>query len=403
MNARRRFAIAVVILGLLMTGPFLLTVAILQAELKHGEEAVLAQVLLPRLPLGVLVTAAGFVIGIAVLRNLFRQYVVGLLRMAEHLRLMHGANRSFRVAPAGPPEVRQLAEAANELAAQRDALLTDVEDKIRAAQASVEEERNRLAALVAELPQPVIVCNLDGRILLYNNRARLQATALGRSEGEGEALIGLGRSIYAAFDRSLVGHALETLQRGLDREGSQPLAHFVTASRGGQLIRVQVAPVPGGEREEGGRRLAGYVLTLENISTSAQTLWPLEEMRAGDLMTAIERRIVKDTAMAVKVDQVDEDLWVKVDSYSLVLAMAFLAGRLASDYGARLVRLRMAAAEGDLVHVDLLWTGTAVSTEILIGWQLEPLDGVAGSLILRDVTDRHGGQFTCGRDTASQQ
>ena len=49
---------------------------------------------------------------------------------------------------------------------------------------------------MSELTQSVVVCNLDGRILLYNNRARLQFRALSDAPavaGGGE-LIGLGRS-----------------------------------------------------------------------------------------------------------------------------------------------------------------------------------------------------------------
>jgi DNA polymerase-3 subunit epsilon len=71
-----------------------------------------------------------------------------------------------------------LAEATNDLAQQRDGLMDDVDAQIAAAKASVEEEKNRLAALMSELAQAVVVCNLDGRILLYNSRARLQFKAL---------------------------------------------------------------------------------------------------------------------------------------------------------------------------------------------------------------------------------
>ncbi|HTY98312.1 MAG TPA: 3'-5' exonuclease, partial [Rhodocyclaceae bacterium] len=51
------------------------------------------------------------------------------------------------------------------------------------------------------------------------------------------------------------------------------------------------------------------------------------------------------------------------------------------------------------------WTGIAIAGETLVGWQLEPMSagGEASPLILRDVTDRHGGRLTCGRDTAAQQ
>jgi DNA polymerase-3 subunit epsilon len=98
---------------------------------------------------------------------------------------------------------------------------------------------------MSELNQSVVVCNLDGRILLYNNRARLQFKALSdapTAAGGGE-IIGLGRSIYAVFERNLIVHALESIQERIRRQSSQPVANFVTTTRAGQLLRVQMAPV----------------------------------------------------------------------------------------------------------------------------------------------------------------
>ncbi|MBU0753365.1 MAG: DNA polymerase III subunit epsilon [Gammaproteobacteria bacterium] len=477
MTARNRFILAIGVLALLMTGPFWLTAALLASDLKPDELKVLADVLLPRLPIGIMMTVVGLFIGVYLLRELFRQYVRGLLNMAEQLRLMHGANRSFRIAAAGPPEVRQLAEAANELAQQRDDLLADVEARVDQAKAAVESEKDRLAALVADLPQPVIVCNLDGRILLYNNRARLQARALAPDAQAPGALIGLGRSIYAVFDHALIAHALETLQHHLEREGSQPLAHFVTTSRAGQLIRVQMAPVTASRPRGDGVRplrpsISGYVLAMENISRylehdaqcdllmqqladesrgtiagirgslrqvaaaatgdgarqglddiesalaqlsgklnaasnqyaeSMKARWPLEEMMAADLLAAAQRRIEARVGIRTRVDEVESNLWVKVDSYSLTQAVAFLAAKIEENYGTKLVRLRCASA-GRMVHLDILWAGTAVSTETLFNWQLDPmhLAGESSPLTLRDVTDRHGGQLSCGRERSAQ-
>jgi DNA polymerase-3 subunit epsilon len=68
--------------------------------------------------------------------------------------------------------LRVLAQAANQLLAVRDALENDVAERVREARASLEEERSRLAALMADLSQSVVVCNLDGRVLLYNQRAK---------------------------------------------------------------------------------------------------------------------------------------------------------------------------------------------------------------------------------------
>jgi DNA polymerase-3 subunit epsilon len=214
MNARIRFAISVIILGLLMTGPFVITALLIWAGAKEPERAMLVQLIVPHLSLGAMMTTFGFVLGLLVIRYLFRQYVQGLLKMAESLRLMLTANRNFRVVGEGPPEVRQLAAATNDLAQQRDGLLDDVETQIAAAKASVEEEKNRLAALMSELAQAVVVCNLDGRILLYNSRARLQFRALAQGSttlAGGGALIGLGRSIFSILERNQIDHALEVV------------------------------------------------------------------------------------------------------------------------------------------------------------------------------------------------
>ncbi len=245
MKAKFRFILAAGVLGLLMTGPFALTALLLFADARDAERAAFAEFILPRLPLGGLLTLMGFVAGVILLRGLFQHYVHGLLRMAETLRLMLGANRNFRVAPEGPPEVRELARAANDLAQQRDELLNDVETQIRQAKATVEEEKNRLAALMSELALGVVVCNLDGRILLYNSRARLQFKALaqGPTSMSGGALIGLGRSIFSILERGQITHSLENIQQRLRRGSAEPTANFITSTRSGQLLRAQMAPV----------------------------------------------------------------------------------------------------------------------------------------------------------------
>ena len=132
-------------------------------------------------------------------------------------------------------EVQSLAEVVNQLAAQRSALRNDIAEQVRAASRNVEQERNRLAALMAELTQSVVVCNLDGRILLYNRRARLQLRALSAtpSAADGAELIGLGRSIYALLDRALIAHAIESVQQRLARGAAHPSAQFVTGTRAG--------------------------------------------------------------------------------------------------------------------------------------------------------------------------
>jgi DNA polymerase-3 subunit epsilon len=106
MNARIRFAISVLILGLLMTAPFVITALLIWVSAQAPEQALLVELILPHLSLGALMTIFGFALGLLLVRYLFREYVDGLLRMVENLHLMLSSNRNFRVAIEGPPEVR---------------------------------------------------------------------------------------------------------------------------------------------------------------------------------------------------------------------------------------------------------------------------------------------------------
>ncbi len=506
MNARKRFLLAVLVLGLLMTGPFLVTVAVIGADMNPAERAETMTLLLRRLPIGTLMTIIGFVAGVQVLRLLFRQYVRGLLRMGENLRLMLGANRNFRVGVEGPPEVRELARAANDLAQQRDELLTDVEAQISRAKASVEEEKNRLAALMSDLAQAVVVCNLDGRILLYNQQARLQFSALaqGPAEASGGALIGLGRSIFSILERGQIAHALDGIRRRQGKGGGAT-ANFITTARTGQLLRMQMVPVlrtgtigteyddhppdplpveggDGGSRATPAQGLAGlestitgFVLTSENITRaferesqrdqafhsltdgsrsalgniraavetlkddpamaaamrerfvgviddeatrmsvrleavmnefadSLKTRWPLEDVLGSDLIAAARRRVEDRLGLPTKTEDMDGSLWVRVDSFSLIQAIAFIASRLQDDYDIRELRFRL-SGEGRMAFVDLIWSGTTISSETLYTWELEPMRvaGEVSPMTLRDVVERHGGEFWYQREKAAHR
>jgi DNA polymerase-3 subunit epsilon len=475
MKAKYRFLLAICVLGLLMTGPFVVTSFLVWVDMKEAEREMLTELLMSRLPVGTLMTMFGFAIGIAVLHKLFKQYVEGLLRMAETLRLMLSANRNFRVTMEGPPEVQQLASAANDLAQQRDVLMDDVDAQIARAKASVEEEKNRLAALMSELAQAVVVCNLDGRILLYNNRARLQFKALaqGPTSVSGGALIGLGRSIHSILEKSQVEHAQEVIRQRL-LAGKSAISNFITTTRGGQLLRVQMVPVlaPGAD---GDATMSGLVLTVENItrsleqearrdqvlhsltegsraalgniraavgnlidypdmepelrerfvsvvadeagkmsqrldqtmvefSDSMKTRWPLEDVLGIDLIAAAQRRIDDKLKLPTKTEELDDALWIKADSFSLVFALVFLASKLQDHYEPRELRFRLTAA-GKLAYLDLIWAGPAMSSETFYTWEMDTMQigSETSPLSLRDVIDRHGGEVWYQREKAAHR
>lgn len=440
------------------------------ATFEPAERAALADALAPRAALVVLAALLLALGGGLLARRAWQRFGAAPARLAEELQITL-ADPSRRVRARGGAGAVALAERVNALLTEREGWQREVEARIAEAGRRTEQEKGRLAALMAELNQSVVVCNLDGRILLYNARARLQFRALSEAPSAGGAeLLGIGRSIYAVFDRQLVAHALESVQQRLARGVAHPSAQFVTGTRSGQLLRVQMAPVrePGGEAPSG-FELNGFVLMLDNITRdfadesardrqlaahteasraalgnlqaavelidepdldaptrarlqhvirdevqamsrrigelaeqttrTMKTRWPLEEMQGADFVAAARARIEALHGLRTAADEVDPALWLKLDSWSLIQALAYLAGRVREEFDARVVELRLVAEDGR-ARLDLVWIGHGVSTETVVAWETDPMriGGETSALTVRDVVERHGGGFWFERE-----
>ena len=187
--------------------------ALVGSTLSDEERAALSAALSPRTPLLLIVALAVVGLAAAAAQPLYRRWIAPPARLLEQARVLAATDTQRELQfDAASADLRGLAQLIGELAAQRDGLKRDIAEQVALASRGIEQERNRLAALMSELTQSVVVCNLDGRILLYNNRARLQFRALSDapSLAGGSELIGLGRSIYAVFDRRLAAHALDS-------------------------------------------------------------------------------------------------------------------------------------------------------------------------------------------------
>ena len=291
MRPQVKLALTVGLLCLTVLAAIVGVAGALWAALDTNERATAGALLAPRLPLVFLLLAIASGAVAFIVAPFVRAYLAGPAKLAEQARIVLNANRAYRVAETETAELDALARVLNELADQRDALHVDVERQIRESQAKLEEEKNRLAALISELAQGIVACNLDGQILLYNSRARLQFTALAQRSAAGSALIGLGRSIFSVIERPVIDHALDNIRRRLECGSQRATANFVTATRTGQLIRVQMAPVlatvadPVPVARDGAQgSVSGYVLLLENITRSFEA----ESRRDQALQTLTE-------------------------------------------------------------------------------------------------------------------
>ncbi|MEF8714985.1 MAG: exonuclease domain-containing protein [Accumulibacter sp.] len=417
----------------------------------------------------------------------YERYVNAPLRMAEELATAL-AHSGLRLGEYPASELQVLGKVVNQLLALREAREQDVAERVREARASLEEERSRLAALMADLSQSVVVCNLDGRVLLYNQRAKQELSTA--ADGSHAELLGLGRSIYTVFERALIGHALERLQQA-SREGNNGddkklvgSVQFVTATHTGRLLRAHMSPVLGEEGPHHARvgrfSITGFVLVLEDVTSTnerharrdvlIQSLveggrgplgsiraagemlsdfpdmpsqqrdrflrvirdeagaltaqfekaasafsndlrerWLLEEILGAELLAVAARRIGERRsnerrALAVKSENVDENLWLRVDSFGLLQALRYLALRLQDEYEVREVRLSLTRS-GSLAQFDLSWLGTFMNNETAMSWLQDPMAvaGESSPLSVTDVIERCNGDIWFQRERVSHR
>jgi DNA polymerase III subunit epsilon len=393
----------------------------------------------------------------ACLRPFIAAYPARALKLAEQLQVIAGPNRSLRIEPGGAAEMARLAEGINALADAGARPRDGVEAQVAAANAQLEQEKNRLAALMSELAQAVLVCNAEGRVLLYNGAASSLLSGSGLP-------LGLGRSVYALLDRRSVEHAMAELQRRLELGGEPPAVRFVT-SRAGQLLRSQAAAVldPAGQ-------LDGVVLVLEditraverhsridrlllqltegsraavaNIRAAAETVdrfpdmdapqrarfhavirgeaealsrridealvrgtepavspWPLEDVLAADLLEALRRNLAASHGLNASVEGAEAPVWLEADSHALVRALTDLAGRIAGvrDLASPVLE---STRIGRFVRLALRWPGPPLDDRQLEEWEQQVFDAAApaSGRRLKDVLEQHRAELWCQTD-----
>jgi len=350
----------------------------------------------------------------ALLKWLMIRYIVAPERLADavELQLQGLSDQPIDTDDHGVSTTRRLRALINGLLQDKRLANANTEEQVQKAIAQTEQERAWLSALLAELNRSVIVCNRQGRILLYNNRARLQFKRLsmsGETAGGGE-LLGLGRSIYSFMDRALIEHALEVIQRRLDKGLRQTSSQCLMQTQRGRTYRVHVTPVGRADAA-----MDGMILVIENITEEVQTKvahqeamhrifettrtslsalsalakqskdplvkaelntqlrtiegafddlpalnqnalrpFPLEDMSIEDCLEALQQQVNQEVALHWVIENDLSDVWIRVDGFSLIQALLFVVDSIHDQQPGQRIEIKVHANK-DEVEVLFAW------------------------------------------------
>jgi DNA polymerase III epsilon subunit family exonuclease len=213
-----------------------ITVAVVVTDLDPTQRQALldaARSVLWVLVLGLAVLVAGV---FWIMRGGLEAHDQAARRLAASARTAATANPGHR-APLDSPSagLRDASDAVNALADRAERAEREVAARVSEARAELKAERDRLAAVLADLEHPVIVCTRDGLVLLHNDAARAACGA--------DGFVGVGRSVFGVLDRDDLADPVVRALRG-ERVTAQVRC-------GDRVLSLRVGPVTDGGRSTG--------------------------------------------------------------------------------------------------------------------------------------------------------
>ncbi len=324
----------------------------------------------------------------------------------------------------------------------------EVAEAILSGTAGMEEQKARLETVLKELKEGVVVCDTEGRILLYNAAAQ-------RLFRNSEAL-GLGRSLYGICTRAPIEHSLELLRQrqvGEAGEGETDVQFVCATVREGTLLHSRMTLIPAKgqmkpvfimtfddvtyqvnmiERRDNLLRAMVDKLRspLANLNAAAESLadhpgmsperrrafdqviaqesatlterfesiakecrylvstqWLLADIHSADLIGCVMRRLEKKGGPKVTI--IGIPLWLHADSHSIMLVLEYLAGRISET--CKVSEIDMEALLGDRrVYLDIIWKGETLPQSLVESWIRQPLPDSIGAVTVANILERHG-------------
>lgn len=355
-------------------------------------------------------------------------------RLAAEIRaIAHGGTRT-EVRGERYRLLAPLPDAIGELVARLIEARRRLDAGLEGATRQAEENAARLAAILNDLHEGVLVCNLRHQVVLYNQVAIDMLAECGP--------VGLSRSLFETLARAPVAHMVAMLTNRPDLSGRA--VPFLAGSADGRLLlQARMTLI----REAGAGGVGGYVVTLVDAGPQVAALtgreallsavaeevaaplhrlaaaegseavrreadligravdrlvcgqrrlltgwWPMTDLLSSDLFAFVQGRLgpeegAEGAGLVVTVTGLP--VWLHAESQSLILALETLIRRIAAETGRAGMDLG-AGEEADAAWIEILWRGAEPAPHRLEEWLAAPLVELGG-ITLRDVFRHHSG------------
>ena len=399
-------------------------------------------------------------------RAFLADYVLPIRKMSEEASIQTLVNAAYRLPQTGGRQVRRLANAINAMADQHQQLQENFEIRLEKAKEQLSQENDVLTALVSGLNEGVLVFNLKGELLLYNQKSREFFSS--EEDETAKSSIGLNRSIYNFLDRDQIHHGIGTLKQRLQRKAQILPYLFASAGAKGQLLRMQLFPVLDDVKkiealvllihditeqverdnrreqllsglEKGLRTSISHIrAAIEAISDyrmasdqkdkflkiiqdessklsglvdqvgfehagMARAGWEMDKLRISTLGGAVEKLLSNDR-IKLQVESEWPDVWLKIDSYQLTKAIVQLLNFISTDTGVDDLHLKI-SIENRLARWTFSWMGKTVEKKALKDFRQSfvVLDKEKTPFTIQEVFDRHEAELWADLSTLDQQ
>jgi DNA polymerase-3 subunit epsilon len=134
--------------------------------------------------------------------------------------------------------------------------------------------------------------------------------------------------------------------------------------------------------------------TQKEYASYINSKWPLVHILADDIANSFKQKAISKLSMTVEFLNNSRKIWIKADSYSLIITLLFIADRLKTELEITAV-FCSTYLNDKFVHFDMGWQGEPVKIEKLKQWETMILmvenEGIP--LTLKEVTGHHDAEI----------